>query len=193
MGWPVAVSSALMAGKRGALWRALAALGVGHLLAMLGILLPFALMYMLVEFEREIRIGAAMVVIAMGIYLLIGRAHPRFLARVKPSQLILWSFLIAMAHGAGLMLVPIYLELCRVDELDAGHRAAYALMSQNIGVALSVAVVHAAAMVVAGGGMAFAVYQVLGLKAVAATWFNLDQVWALSLVLVGCLGLWAAL
>ena len=193
MGWPVAVSTALMEGRQKALWRALGALGIGHFVAMIGILMPFAVMFVLVDYQREIRIGAALIVIAMGLYLVINRRHPRYLARIRPSRLALWSFLIATAHGAGLMLVPIYLGLCRLEELDQGHRAAYALMSSNIGTALAVAIAHAAAMILSGGTMAFAVYRILGLKAVAATWFNLDLVWALSLVLVGTIGLWTAL
>jgi hypothetical protein len=107
MGWPLAVSAALFEGQRTALLRALAALGFGHLLAMLGILLPFAVMFVLVEYQREIRIGASCLVIAAGLYLVFNRRHPRFLSRVKPTRLALWSFLVAMAHGAGLMLVPI--------------------------------------------------------------------------------------
>ena len=193
MGWPLAVSAALFEGNRKALFRALVALAAGHLLAMIGILLPFAVMYVLVDYQREIRIGAALIVIAMGAYLVINRRHPRFLARIKPSRLALWSFLVATAHGAGLMLVPIYLGLCGLDELDAGHRAAAELMSQNILVALAVAVLHTLAMIGSGGVAAFAVHHYLGLKFLQKTWFNLDLFWALSLIIVGAIGLWAAL
>ncbi len=193
MGWPLAVSAALFEGRRGALWRALVALGLGHLAAMLAILLPFAAMYVLIDYQIEIRIGAALVVIAMGAYLLINRRHPRFLARVKPTQLALWSFLVALAHGAALMLVPIYLGLCKLDELDLGHRAAADLMGQNAGIALAVAVLHTAAMVVAGGAVAFAVHRYLGLTVLQKGWFNLDLVWALSLIGVGAIGLITAL
>ena len=78
MGWPLAVSGALFERKLSALWRALAALGVGHVLAMAVILLPFAVVFTLQEYQREIRIGAALIVTAMGIGLLIWRRHPRF-------------------------------------------------------------------------------------------------------------------
>jgi hypothetical protein len=90
-------------------------------------------------------------VVGMGVYLLINRRHPRFLARIRPTQLALWSFAVAMAHGAGLMLVPIFLGLCRAEELDAGHTAAMNLMGGNVGMAVAVSVVHAAAMIVSGG------------------------------------------
>jgi hypothetical protein len=193
MGWPLAVSAALLERKASALMRALIALAIGHFLAMTAILLPFSMMTALVDWQREIRIGAGLLVIALGIYLLINRRHPRFLARVKPSRLALWSFLAAMAHGAGLMLVPIYLGLCAPEELDAGHQAAGVLMANNMRIALFVAVAHTAAMTLAGGLLAAGMYYWLGLKFLSKTWFNLDVVWALSLILVGALGIWGAL
>ena len=190
MGWPLAVSAALFEQKASALPRALLALAVGHFIAMTAILLPFSMMITLVEYEEQIRIGAGILVIAMGIYLLINRRHPRFLARVKPSKLGLWSFLAAIAHGAGLMLVPIYLGICAVAELDAGHAASYTLMSSNITIAFLVATAHTAAMVFAGGVLAWIMYLWLGLKFLSKTWFNLDVIWALSLILVGVVAIW---
>lgn len=189
MGWPLAVSAALMERRSAALPKALAALAAGHFLAMTAILLPFSLMATLVTWEAEIRIGAGLLVVALGIYLLINRRHPRFLARVPPSRLALWSFLAAMAHGAGLMLVPIYLGLCAPDQLDAGHRAAGALMAGTIGTAFAVAFVHTLTMTAAGGALATGMYVWLGLRFLSRSWFNLDVVWALSLIIVGCIGI----
>ncbi|WP_430522464.1 hypothetical protein [Marinovum algicola] len=189
MGWPLAVSSALMERRATALPQALAGLATGHFLSMTAILLPFSLMVALVDWQREIRILAALIVIAMGAYLLVNRRHPRILSRVPPSKLALWSFLAALAHGAGLMLVPMYLGLCAADGLDAGHAAATALMAANLGTALAVAAVHTLAMVLAGGALALLVYLWLGVRVVSKTWFNLDLVWAVSLVAVGGIGL----
>ncbi|NVK96221.1 hypothetical protein KQ247_17045 [Ruegeria pomeroyi] len=189
MGWPLAVSAALMERKPGRLWRALAALAGGHLLSMLAILLPFTVLLWLVDYQRQIQIGAALLVIALGIYLTINRRHPRFLARVRPTQLALWSFLAALAHGAGLMLVPIYLGICKTIETDAGHAAASVLMTSNTTVALGVALLHSLAMMTAGGALAFGVYRWLGLKFLSKSWFNLDLVWAASLILVGVIAL----
>ncbi|WP_135504268.1 hypothetical protein [Roseovarius aestuariivivens] len=187
MGWPLAVSAALMDRKRGSLYRALAALAAGHLIAMMAILFPFSALMWLAEWQRALQIGAAVLVIAMGLYLLINRRHPRFLARVPPSKLLLWSFLAAMAHGAGLMLVPIYLGICQTT--GAGHLAAGTLMSSNFAVALVVALAHTLAMTTAGGALALGVYHWLGLKFLSKTWFNLDLVWALSLIAVGLFAL----
>ncbi len=189
MGWPLAVSAALMDRQRSSLWRALGALALGHLLAMVAVLLPFGALMFLAEWQDPIRIGAALLVIALGIYLLFNRRHPRFLARVPPSRLALWSFLAAMAHGAGLMLVPIYLGICQTIGTDTGHTAAARLMTGNTGVAALVALAHTLSMVTAGGIFAFVVYRWVGLKALSRSWFNLDLVWALSLVFVGALSL----
>ena len=193
MGWPLAVSSALMEQRSGALGSATVALAVGHFLSMTAILLPFSLMYTLAVWEIELRIVAGAIVVAMGLYLLMTRKHPRFLARVPPHRLALWSFLAALGHGAGLMLVPIFLEICAPDRLDAGHRAASEIMAGNIRTAVVVALVHTAAMSAAGAVMAIGVYLWLGLKFLSQSWFNLDTVWAASLVLVGSFGLWSAL
>jgi hypothetical protein len=90
---------------------------------------------------------------------------------------------VAIAHGAGLMLVPIYLGLCQASDLDRGHEAAGARM------AVLVSVVHSVAMMMAGGFSAWLVYRYLGLKFVSRSWFNLDATWAVSLILVGALSL----
>jgi hypothetical protein len=194
MGWPLAVSAALMERRAAALPQALVSLTVGHFLAMTAILLPLSMMTALVLWERELRVGAGLLVAAMGLYLLISRRHPRFLARVPPGRLALWSFLAAMAHGAGLMLVPIYLGLCGNPAMqNAGHLAAGELMAANLGTAFLVAIVHAAAMSLAGGVLAVGVYFWLGLRFLRQSWFNLDVVWAVSLIVVGGIGAGAAL
>ena len=188
MGWPLAVSAALMERRHMAMPKALAMLAVGHFLAMIAILLPFSLLVFLVEWQTQIRIGAGLLVIAMGVYLLINRRHPKILARVHPARLALWSFFSAMAHGAGLMLVPFYLGISDSGTHDHGHMAAQTLMGNTVTKALAVALFHTAAMTLAGGAIALVIYFWLGLKFLSKTWFNLDLVWALSLVLVGAFG-----
>ena len=189
MGWPLAVSAGLMERSPRALFSALGPLAAGHLLAMLLVMLPFALLVALVEWQRDIRIGAALLVIGFGIFRLVDRRHPRALARIPPTQLGLWSFAVAIAHGAGLMLVPIYLGLCQAADLDSGHEAAGALMNANLGMAVQVSLVHATATLVAGGCSAWLVYRYLGLKFISRSWFNLETSWAVSLILVGTIAL----
>ena len=189
MGWPLALSAGLMEKSPRALAAALWPLSIGHLLAILLVILPFSLLMALAEWQRAIRIAASLLVIGFGLFRLVNRRHPRMLARIRPTQLGLWSFAVAIAHGAGLMLVPIYLGLCRAADLDAGHAAAGALIDANLGMAVLVSAVHSIAMIAAGGSIAWLVYRYLGLKFVSQSWFNLDAVWALSLVLIGAISL----
>ena len=192
MGWPLAVSAGLMGRGRRDVVAALAPLAAGHIVSMLVILLPFALMTALLDWQREIRIGASAAVIAFGVFRLVNRRHPRALARIRPTQLALWSFAIATAHGAGLMLLPIYLGLCSIEELDKAHHASSILMAQNSETAVLVSLAHTLAMVTAGGVIALLVYDWLGLKFLSRGWFNLDFVWAISLILIGAIGLLTA-
>jgi hypothetical protein len=189
MGWPLAVSAGLMERSSRALTAALWPLMAGHLLAMLLVLLPFAALVALVEWQHQIQIAASLLVIGFGVFRLVDRRHPRALARIRPTQLGLWSFAVAIAHGAGLMLAPIYLGLCRVSDFDKSHEAAGTLMNANLAMAVLVSVVHAAAMVAAGGCSAWLVYRYFGLKFLSRSWFNLDTPWAVSLILVGAIAL----
>ena len=85
--------------------------------------------------------------------------------------------------------MPIYLDLCQAGELDVGHQAAATLATGNLITATTVSVVHTAAMIVSGGVIAIAVYRWLGPKFISQSWFNLDIVWAVSLILVGGIGI----
>jgi hypothetical protein len=170
-----------------ALVLALWPLTVGHLLAMLVVILPFALLVSILEWQRQIQIGASLLVMGFGTFRFLNRRHPRVLARIRPTQLGLWSFAVAIAHGAGLMLVPIYLGLCRTTDLDKAHEAVGALINASLSMAVLVSVIHSVAMIAAGGLLAFLVYRYLGLKFVSRSWFNLDVTWAFSLVFVGAL------
>jgi hypothetical protein len=134
--------------------------------------------------------GAGVLVLLFGVARLFGRRHPRWLVRVRPSQLLLWSFLMATAHGAALMLLPIFIGLCAapVAAGPAGifdHENVMALMRTNLGTAVLVSLVHSAAMIVAGLGLAWLVYRSLGLRVLRSTWFDLDRVWAASLIAAG--------
>lgn len=120
-------------------------LAPGHLLAMAVVLLPFAALGALLAWQRPIRIGAGLMVAVFGVRCLVDRRHPRFLARVRPSQVALWSFLMASVHGAGPMLLAFALGLCMAS--DTAVALAYAVA---IGGATLVATVHTAAMVGAG-------------------------------------------
>jgi hypothetical protein len=189
MGWPLAVSAGLMERRATALFAALMPLALGHAAAMLVVLLPFVLLTYVISWQQQIQIAASLIVIAFGAWRLVDQRHPRLLARIPPSRLGLWSFAIAIAHGAGLMLVPIYLGLCRTQPNDVGHAAAVRLMASDGVMALLVSVVHSSAMICAGGICAFLVYKYLGLQFISRGWFNLEKLWACSLIAVGAFSL----
>jgi hypothetical protein len=180
MGWPLAVANGLGERRASAVFATLMPLGAGHFLAMAVVLLPFTLLSLYLAWSRPIRIGAGLAVLLFGLYRLIDRRHPRFLARVRPTRLALWSFLVATAHGAGVMLLPFALGLCAPARgaavLDAGA---------SLGSALAVAAVHTLAMLSAGAVVAWIVYRHVGLRVLNRGWLDLDVVWGLSLVAAG--------
>jgi hypothetical protein len=190
MGWPLAVSNALFEKRDAAVIATLVPLGAGHFLAMAVVILPFSMLVALVNWSSAIRISAAVILVAFGLYKLTNQRHPRSLNRVRQTQLTLWSFLIATAHGAGLMLLPIYLGLCSTEQ---GHSAMANLMRTGFVSAMAVCALHTIIMVLAGGIVAWVVYRHFGLQFLRSAWLNLDSVWALSLMLTGVVGLGAAL
>jgi len=181
MGWPLAVANGLSARRDSAVFATVLPLGIGHLLAMAVVLMPFTLLAAYVEWSRALRIVAGLLVLAFGVLRLARPRHPRFLARVPPTRLAWWSFLMATAHGAGLMLVPIALGLCATDASEHGHVA----MGTSVTIALLMALVHTSVMIACGLALAWAVYRWLGLGVLTRGWLNLETVWALSLVLTG--------
>jgi hypothetical protein len=191
MGWPLAVANGLAARRDRAVFATVLPLGVGHLLAMAVVLVPFALLAWYVEWSRAIRIGAGLLVLGFGVWRLVRPRHPRFLVRVPPTRLAWWSFLMATAHGAGLMLVPIALGLCASQAGAHNH----VTLGTSAATALLVALVHSAVMMACGLALAWAVYRWLGLRFVTRSWFNLEAAWAASLVLTGAIAAamaWAA-
>jgi hypothetical protein len=193
MGWPLAVANGLSERRSAAVFRTLLPLGGGHFAAMAVVLVPVAFLGWLVEWSTAIRVTAASLVLLFGLARLLWRRHPRALARIPPSRLAWWSFLMATAHGAGLMLVPFMLGLCGPSQEQAHARVEQALARSDLATALLIAAVHTVAMVLAGLAMAWAVYRYLGLRFLRRAWFNLDLAWAASLVLAGGVGLWMAL
>jgi len=179
MGWPLAVANGLTERRGSAVLATMAPLAVGHLLAMLVVLLPFAALAALMTWERPLRIGAGIVVAAYGAWRLVNRRHPRILARVRPTQLVLWSFLMATAHGAGLMLLPVAMGLC------AGATDATASLATDLGGAAGVAAVHTAALLASGAAAAWGVYRYFGLRALNRAWFNVDAAWGAGLLVAG--------
>jgi len=191
MGWLLAVSNGMQARRASGVWRALPPIAIGHLLAMAAALLPFTLLGLYVEQLTAIRIAAGLILVAFGVYKLVNQRHPRFLVRIGPSHLTLWSFLMATAHGAGLMLVPVVLGLC--SGAQGAHQALAEVARDDLSVTLVAATVHTLAMVLTGGAIAWIVYRYVGLGPLRRAWFNLDLLWAVLLIVVGLIALGAAL
>ena len=192
MGWPLAVANGLTDKRDASVLATFLPLGAGHLLAIALVLVPFALLSWLLTWSREIRIGAGTLVILFGVSRLLWRRHPRWLARVRPTQLMLWSLLMATAHGAALMLLPFLIGLCEAPGTAAGrspgpleHEGVMALMRSSVATAVVVSLVHSAAMIASGLSAAWIVYRYLGLRVLRTTWLNLERVWALSLIASG--------
>jgi hypothetical protein len=193
MGWPLAVANGLTTRRDGAVLATALPLGGGHFAAMGVVLVPFAALGWFVEWSRAIRLGAGALVLLFGLWKLVDPRHPRALARIAPTRLAWWSFLMATAHGAGLMLVPFTLGLCAAPAEgrlgQAQGRVMETLARSDVATALTVAAVHTLAMMLAGLGIAWAVYRWLGLGFLRKAWFNLDRVWGASLAVAGAAGI----
>ncbi|MET0961373.1 MAG: hypothetical protein ABWY05_00930 [Noviherbaspirillum sp.] len=197
MGWPLAVANGMTDRRAGSVFATLLPLAGGHFLAMAVVLAPFAWLSWYAQWSQAIRLVAGAAVLLFGIFRLLRRRHPRMLARIPPTRLALWSFLMASAHGAGLMLVPFMLGLCTTAAPEAeasGHAAVMRYLAQSsLAVAMLVAAVHTAATILAGMAMAWAVYRYLGLRFLRRAWLNLDLLWGASLVVAGAAGIALAL
>jgi hypothetical protein len=190
MGWPLAVANGMADRRASSVFATLLPLGGGHFAAIAVALAPFAWLSRYVEWSGAIRIGAGIVVLLFGVFKLVKRRHPRLLARIAPTRLAWWSFLMATTHGAGLMLAPAMLGLCAAPAHGA---VAGTLARANLATAVLVVAVHTLATLLAGIVMAWIVYRYLGLPFLRRSWLNLDAVWGASLVLAGAAGIGLAI
>ena len=183
MGWLFAVALGFQERQGRAVWRALPPLAAGHALAVAAALL------VLLAVGAAIPAGAVRVVlgatlIGLGLYRLRWHRHPRAAGmRANARQLTGWSFLMASAHGAGLMVLPLM-----VGALQAGshaHDAHNATMPSGQALAWLAAGVHTAGYLAITGLVAWLVYEKLGLRRLTSVWFNVDLVWAVALVGTG--------
>lgn len=194
MGWLFAVSNGMQTRRSSGVFLALPPIAVGHFLAMAAALLPFTLLGFYIERLSVIGAAAGLILVLFGVYKLASQRHPRFLARIGPSHLTLWSFLMATAHGAGLMLVPVVLGLhADTHGAHSGHQTLFDLARGDLKLTLIAAILHTIAMVLAGGAIAWVVYRYLGLRLLRRSWLNLDLLWAVLLIVVGGSALAAAL
>jgi hypothetical protein len=105
--------------------------------------------------------------------------------RVGMGGLTLWSFLMASAHGAGLMVVPVFLGLA----MAGGHHAHHATGVTSVPLALLATAAHAVGYLAVTAAVAIIVFEKLGVGLLRRAWFNLDYFWAGALVATGSLTL----
>lgn len=188
MGWLLAVSNGMQARRASGVLACLPPLALGHLLAIAAVVLPVAVLEQSLVHHPAVRLAAGGLLLAFGAYKLIRPRHPRTLARIGPGRITLWSFLMASAHGAGLMLVPFFLDL---TPAHAGHHAHHLTeLERSIAVAGLATAAHTLAMIAAAGLLAWLVYRYLGLRLLSRAWFNVDLAWAIALIAAGVVALW---
>jgi hypothetical protein len=185
MGWLFAVALGMQERKGSAVARSLVPIAVGHALAIGSVVLTTAFLGMTLPLI-VIRYFVAAVLIGLGIYCLVRHQHPRWVRmKVGFRDLTVWSFLMASAHGAGLMVVPVLLGSSTVEAQDriAGHSHVYPTASPLAGMLATG--VHTVAYLAVTGLVAWVVYRKLGLALLRKAWLNFDLVWAAALVATG--------
>ena len=190
MGWLFAVGLGMQRQERGAVWRALLPLAAGHLAAIGVVAVVVGAAGLAISLGRLTWVVAA-VLLALGMWKLVRTSHPRYGGMsVGAREITVWSFLMASAHGAGLMVVPFLMRVVRPAAVaggaHAGHAAHSAQMASVIppvpAAGLAVALIHTAGYLIVTGVIAVVVYERLGLRLLGKAWFNVDRLWAGALI-----------
>jgi hypothetical protein len=192
MGWLFAVALGLQEHKRAAVLRALLPIALGHALS-IGIIIAAVLVARISLPHSALKFGGAAILVAFGLYRLFRSRHPNWVGmRVGFSDLTLWSFVMASAHGAGLMLIPLFLKSADApsathpmsSHMHSPHGFGFGNVSSPSLLAGSIAV-HTVGYLLATGAVAMFVYEKLGVGLLRHAWFNIDLFWALALMIAG--------
>ncbi|HTT77646.1 MAG TPA: hypothetical protein VMF50_16910 [Candidatus Binataceae bacterium] len=193
MGWLFAVGLGLQERRVTKVWWSLLPIAAGHLLS---VGLVVALVAVIARISWLIRPLGAAILIGFGIFRwLRPRAHPRWVAmRVNALDLAMWSFLMASAHGAGLMLLPVLIGIPQASVALPSHHAHFIptlALHGPISITQSAAVIliHTGAMLTVMGTIATVVYEWAGLGILRSAWINLEGLWAGALIAAGVLSL----
>jgi hypothetical protein len=195
MGWLFALSLGLQEKRRSAVVSALLPIALGHAAAITAAILALRFVQHFLPMNI-LKWGVALILFALGIYRLFRANHPRGAGmRVGGRDLFVWSFLMASAHGAGLMLLPVLMAqpMSGMTHSMAGGIAvipsslsASALTATTIGFAV---LIHTTSMLAVAGILAivfFETYEKVGLRLLRHTWLNFDLLWAIALLVAGC-------
>ena len=186
MGWLFAVALGMQERSRGAVLRAILPLGAGHALAVAGAVgVALALGSMLPLDQLRWLTGG--VLIALGVLRVFRHSHPRAAGmRVGMGGLTVWSFLMATAHGAGLMVVPVFLGMSMAASGEHMHHMhMHGGGGTSVGAALVATALHAASYLAVTAAIAVLVFDRLGVGILRRVWLNVDLVWAAALVVTG--------
>ncbi len=188
MGWLFAVALGLQEQRRAKVLWSLAPIAIGHLISIAAVVAIIGGLRLFVALELIRPIGAGALIL-FGLFRFVWpRAHPRWVAmRVNAAELALWSFLMASAHGAGLMLFPILLGM--TPHSAHAHHMAMTPAAHVLAQAVAVVLVHTGAMMVVMGAIAILIYDYVGLAILRSAWINLDIIWAVALIVAGLLSL----
>jgi len=190
MGWLFAVALGMQRQERGAVWRALLPLAAGHLaaVAVVAVVVGVAGLAISLGWLRWIVAG---VLFALGVWKLVRTSHPRYGGMAVGSrEVAVWSFLMASAHGAGLMVIPFLMRVVRSTTAAGGDHAGHIGHSAELAsvippapaAGLVVALIHTAGYLLVTGLVAVLVYERLGLRLLSKAWFNVDRLWAGALI-----------
>jgi hypothetical protein len=183
MGWLFAVALGFQERSRRAVVRALPFLAFGHEASIAIVVLLVGGASALVSPQVIRPVGAAALIAFGGFKLLRPRAHPRWVGmRVSAWDLVVWSFLMSTAHGAGLMLFPVLLGLPGPGNFDdLGLQPGAVTVVEDAAAVL----LHTAAMLLAMLAISLLVYEKLGVSVLRRAWLNLDALWAVVVVGAG--------
>lgn len=190
MGWLFAVAKGLQERQRRAVWRAVGPLAAGHALG-IGATIAVAMMAGLALEPAKLRWLVAALLLATGAWHLLRPTHLSAGGmRIGPRDIALWSFLMSLAHGAGLMVVPLVLagDPGATQHAHVHHASIASGLDGMPGVVATLA--HTLGYLAVTALVALVVYERLGLRMLRSYWFNLDALWAVALVVTAGVVVW---
>jgi hypothetical protein len=195
MGWLFALSVGLQRRSDRAIWSSMIPIAIGHALSLLVVALLVVAGSRFIS-TLTLEIATALTLIGFGTYKIFNYyRHPRWVGmQVGMRDLTWWSFLMATAHGAGLMIAPLVLSMSTgsmaVEHAGHDHTAHHAAMIALPDPAVTLGIlVHTLAMLAVMALVAWFVYKRFGLRILRSHWINFDLIWAGALLIVGTIAL----
>jgi hypothetical protein len=193
MGWLFAVALGMQRHSARVVWQSLLPIAVGHALA-IGLVVAAALLLGASLPQNVVKIVVASLLFGLGLYKLLRKGHSHWGGMdVGFRDLTIWSFLMATAHGAGLMLLPVLLGMSAIGYAHHDMRMHMLMISGGPWIGALAVAVHTLGYLVITGTVAFVVYEKLGLNLLRKAWVNLDLIWAVALIVTAGVALFVPL